>query len=167
MSLAFEVEVPGQVSPNDFDVIAHTIRATFGEAGIASTLGRSLSWSTGGVSQKERQLHISVSAAAGRTIIRAEERLSQIAGAYLGGLTGGVGGGLGFGSLGVTLGAMHSALIAVCFTGGTVLASYLGARTLFKGIARRRADELEGLVARLAVQCVQLIDHERAPRALP
>ncbi|MEO8333513.1 MAG: serine/threonine-protein kinase [bacterium] len=167
MSLAFEVEVPGQVSPNDFDVIAQTIRATFGEAGIASTLGRSLSWSTGGVSQKERQVHISVSASAGRTVIRAEERLSQIAGVYFGGLVGGVGGGLGFGSIGVTRGTLHSPVLALCFTSGTVVAAYLGARTLFKRVARRRADELESLVARLAVQVSELIAYDRAPRQLP
>jgi hypothetical protein len=167
MSLAFEVQVPGEVSPNDFDVIAHTIRATFGEAGIASTLGRSLSWSTGGMSQKERQLHVSVSVSAGRTIIRAEERLSQIAGAFFGGIGGGVGGGLGFGSLGVTLGAMHMPLVALCFTGGTLVTSFLGARALFKGVAHRRAEELEGLVGRLAVQVSELVAYDRAQRALP
>ncbi|MEO5816083.1 MAG: serine/threonine-protein kinase [Gemmatimonadaceae bacterium] len=167
MSLVFEVEVPGQVSPNDFDVIAQTIRATFGEAGIASSLGRSLSWSTGGVSHKERQLHINVTASAGRTVIRAEERLSQIAGAYLGASTGGVGGALGVGSTAVTMGAMHSPVLAICVTTGTVLASYLGGRRLFKGVATRRADELRGLVARLAVQVSELIAHDRAPRQLP
>jgi len=167
MALGFEVEVPGQVSPNDFDVIAHTIRSTFGEQGIASTLGRSFSWSIGGVSQNERQLHVSVSVSAGRTVIRAEERLNRLAGAFFGGIGGGVGGGVGFGSLGLTLGAMHSSLIAVCFTGGTILASYLGARTLFKSVAAKRADELEGLVARLAIQVSQLIEYDRAQKQLP
>jgi hypothetical protein len=62
---------------------------------------------------------------------------------------------------------MHSALIAVCFTGGTVLTSYLGARALFKGVARRRAEELEGLVARLAVQVSELIAYDRGPKQLP
>ncbi len=166
MSLSFEVEVPGHISPDDFYVIAQTIRATFGEAGVASTLSRSLNWTTGGL-QRERQLHISVSASAGRTVIRAEERLKQLAGAYFGGLGGGVGGGLGFGSLGVTLGAFHSPLMALWFTSGTVVTTLLGARMLFKRTTQTRAAELESLVSRLAVQVTQLIEYDSAPRALP
>jgi len=38
---------------------------------------------------------------------------------------------------------------------------------LFKGVARRRGEELEGLVTRLAVQVSELIAYDRAPRQLP
>jgi hypothetical protein len=164
MSLLFEVDVPGQLSPNDFDVIAHTIRTVMGEAGIATALGRTLSWSLGG-SQNQRRVHISVTAAAGRTQIRAEERLEQYAGTMFGGIGAGVGG-LGLASLGVTLGALHSGLLAVGVTGGALMGGYLTARTVFQNAARRRAAELEGLVSKLAVQATELIAHEQNPGAL-
>src|SRR5438105_14638350 len=43
MTLAYEVEIAGQVSPNDFDILAQIIRSTLGEAGMAAAIGRTLS----------------------------------------------------------------------------------------------------------------------------
>ena len=160
MSLLFEVDVPGQLSPNDFDVIAHTIRTVMGEAGIATALGRTLSWSLGGMAN-QRRVHISVTAAAGRTQIRAEERLGQFAGALFGGICGGGGAGLGLGSLPVTAGAFHSLSLALGVTGSVLLGAYLTARTVFRRGVHGRAAELEGLVAQLAVQATELIAHQQ------
>ena len=165
MSLVYEVEVAGQLSPDDFDVIAHTIRSVIGEAGIATALGRTLSWSLGGLSN-QRRVHISVSAAAGRTQIRAEERLSQSAGGIFGGIIGGGGGGFGSASIGVTMGVMHSPLAALLVGGSVVAGAYALARTIFARTARTRATELEGLVGKLAVQITGLVAHDQGPRAL-
>ena len=165
MALAYEVDVPGQLSPNDFDVIAHTIRAVIGEAGVATALGRTFSWSLGGT-QNQRRLHVSITAVAGRTQIRAEERLGQLAGGIFGGVVGGMGGGLGGGSLGVTLGAMHMGPAALLVSGTIVAGAYGLARTIFGHTARQRAAEVEGLVATLAAQVADLVADAPEPRAL-
>jgi serine/threonine protein kinase len=165
MHLVYEVEVPGQLSPNDFDVIVQTIRAVIGEAGVATALGRSFSWTLGGM-QNQRRLHVSVTAVAGRTHIRAEERLGQTAGALFGGIVGGLGGGLGAGSLGVTLGTMHLGPAAIGVSGFFVVGAYALARTIFTYTARGRATEIEGLVEKLAAQVADLVANTPEPRAL-
>ena len=160
MSLLYEAEVAGQLSPNDFDVIAHTIRTVMGDDGIASALGRTLSWSLGGMGH-QRRVHISVTATAGRTQIRAEERLGQHAGAIFSASMAAGGAGLGGGSLGVTLGHYHSVVLALGVTCSALLATYITARTIYRGGVHRRAAELEGLVAQLAEQATELIAHEQ------
>ncbi|MDB4917951.1 MAG: hypothetical protein JWM95_5595 [Gemmatimonadetes bacterium] len=162
-SLLYEIEIPGQVSPDDFDVLAHTIRSTFGEAGVASTLGRSLSWASAGVNRR-RHLHISISASGGRTHIRAEESLRELVGVVFGGILAG-------GSVGTALltglvagiGPMIG-LVPVLLMGGT----YAFAKSIVGRNVRTRAAELEGLVERLGVQCAVLIaDDAQAKAQLP
>ena len=164
-SLVYEAEVPGQLSPNDFDVIAHTIRSVIGEAGVATALGRSFSWSPGS-GENQRRLYISITAVRGRTQIRAEERLGRVAGGIFGGIVGGMGGGLGGGSLGVTLGAMHMGGAAAFVSLGIVAGAYALARTIFTYVSRTRAREVEGLVERLASQVTELVENSEEPKAL-
>ncbi|MEP6999515.1 MAG: protein kinase, partial [bacterium] len=166
MSLLFEVEVPGQLSPDDFDVVAHTIRTMMGEAGIATALGRTLSWSLGGMSN-QRRVHISVTAAAGRTQIRAEERMGQHAAAIFGGGIGGGGVGLGMCSFAATMGVLHAPIPAIGVLGSVIAGAYLIARKVFASAAGRRATELEGLVKTLAIQVTELIAHKDTPRGKP
>jgi hypothetical protein len=156
-SIIYEVDVQGQLSPNDFDVVAHTIRARMGEVGVATALGRSLSWTTSHNAPNSRRVHISITAAAGRTQIRVEERLDHFAGATFGGIVGGGGGGIGFGSLGITLGAMHSGLAALVTTTLVLTGAYSLARSIFTRTVHRRASELHGLSAILADQIAGLI----------
>jgi predicted Ser/Thr protein kinase len=165
-SLVYEADVAGQLSPNDFDVIAHTIRSVIGEAGVATALGRSFSWSPGS-GDNQRRLYISITAVRGRTQIRAEERLGPLAGALFGGLVGGLGGGLGGGSLGVTLGALHMGGAAAFVSLGIVAGAYTLARTIFTHAANTRAREVEGLVERLAEQVAELVAFDEPPRSLP
>jgi predicted lipid-binding transport protein (Tim44 family) len=162
----YEAEVPGQLSPDDFDVIAQTIRTLMGEAGIATALGRTLSWSLGGL-QNQRRVHVSVTAAGGKTQIRAEERLGQLAGGIFGGLVGGGGGGLGSASIGITQGALHApGVISLLFLGGIVGTAYAIARAVFSHKAQTHALQLETLVSTLALQVEDLVAVESAPRAL-
>lgn len=164
MSLVYEVEVAGQLSPDDFDVIAQTIRANIGEAGVATALGRTLTWSLAGL-QNQRRLHVSVTAAGGKTHIRAEERMGQYAGGIFGGIIGG--GGLGAGGVvgGLTAAATHSPM-AIFPAAGVVLAAYLLARTVFSHTVHQRAWELEGLMARLAAQVTDLVAEDQARKNL-
>ena len=146
-------------------MIAQTIRNIIGEAGVASALGRTLSGSLGGM-QNRRRVHVSVMAAGGRTTIRAEERLGPYAGAIFGGIMGGGGGGFGSASVGVTMGAMHSPVLALSVLGFIVGTAYTVARGIFTSTARSRASQLGKLVSTLAAQCTDLIADDVAPRVL-
>lgn len=160
MSIVFEAEVAGLLNPNDFDLITETIRAVIGEAGMASVLGRTLSWSPIG-GDNQRRLHVSITAAGGRTVIRAEERLGKLAGGVFGGIVGGAGGGFGGSSFGVTLGAMHAGpFVALGVALGMVAGAYAVARTVFTSMARSRSEELQDLVSRLERQVTALIAEE-------
>ena len=164
MSLVYEVEVAGQLSPDDFDVLAQTIRASVGEAGVATALGRTLTWSLVGL-QNQRRLHVSVTAAGGKTHIRAEERMGQYAGGIFGGLMGGLGGGLGS-ITGALVGKATQSPLAILATFGVVGAAYLLARTIFSRTVRRRAWELEGMMARLAAQVTDLVAEDQTQKRL-
>jgi predicted Ser/Thr protein kinase len=165
-SLLYEVEIPGQISPDDFDVIAHSIRSTFGEAGVTNTLGRSLSWTSAGFN-RQRHLHISIAASDGRTQIRAEENLREFVGVTMGGIVAGVG---GLGSAIVTgfaAGAMHlGATSAIVPVAGLSLA-YAVAKKIVVRNTHMRAMELQGLVERLAVQAAMLIANDQDAKSLP
>ena len=163
MTLIYEAEVQGQLSPNDFDVIAQTIRNVIGEAGVATALGRTLSWSLGGM-QNQRRVHVSVTAAGGRTMIRAEERLGQHAGGIFGSIVGGGGGGVGTASVGVTMGHMHNPLLAIGVLTFLVGTAYTVARGIFTSTSRSRGRQLELLVSTLAAQSTELIADDRVPR---
>ena len=166
MKLRYEAEVSGQVSPHNFDIIAQTIQTLVGEVGTVTALGRTLSYTLGGL-QNQRRVHVTVTAAGGRTIIRAEERLGQLAGGIFGGVMGGGGGGLGAGSIGITAGAMHApGSFVVTVLGLVVGAAYTGARAVFTHIATTRATQLESLVSTVALQVEDLIAAETPVRAL-
>ena len=165
MSLVYEVEVAGQLSPNDFDVIAQTIRATMGEAGMTSALGRTLNWSLGGL-QNQRKLNVSVTAAGGKTHIRAEERMGQYAGGIFGGIVGGGGGGFGGAIIGITMGVTHSGGAALTYALAIVTSAYLLARTIYQRTVHKRAWELEGLMAKLAAQVTDIVNEDQAQKKL-
>ena len=166
MQFVYEAEVQGQLSPNDFDVIAQTIRTLMGDAGTVTALGRTLSWSLEGL-HNQRRVHVSVTAAGGKTQIRAQERLGHFAGGLFGGIMGGGGAGLGTASIGITQGAMHApGSLSVLVLFGVVGAAYGVARTIFSQTAQTRASQLENLVSTLALQVEDLVAAASAPRAL-
>ncbi len=156
MALVYEAEVAGQLSPEDFDVIAQTIRAGLGEAGMATALGRTLTWSSGAV-QNQRRLNVNVTAAAGRTVIRAEERLGPLAGGLFGGVFGGGGGGFSAAAFGIGLGVTHSPMMAGLAVVAWLGTTYVTARTFFRRASNRRAKELQDVVEKVAAQCETLI----------
>ena len=95
-------------------------------------------------------VHLTITPHAGRTRIRIEENLTPVAGGYFGGILGGGGGaGMGIG-MGVGVGALHSPIFAAVFLVSALTGSYTLARTLFRGTAQRRGEELEDLLDRLA-----------------
>jgi hypothetical protein len=155
-SIVCEVEVPKEVRPEDFEVLALTIQRALGDPGHISSLGRSLHWSA---AQQQRRLQISVVPRNGRTIIRADERLQPLVGGIFGGIVGGAGGGVG-GGMGIPLGIAltHSVGAGFGFFGVIVGSAYLFARTLFRSLRRRRERELSNLVDDLAAHIMRVED---------
>jgi serine/threonine protein kinase len=155
-SIVCEVEVPKEVRPEDFEVLALTIQRALGDPGHISSLGRSLHWSA---AQQQRRLQISVVPRNGRTIIRADERLAPLVGGIFGGLLGGGGGGFG-GGMGIPLGIAltHSVAAAFGIFGAIVGGTYLFARKLFASLRRRRERELTNLIDDLAAHIMRTDD---------
>jgi serine/threonine-protein kinase len=153
MSILYEVQLPGEVPESELYVLVDTIRRHMGEPGHVGTIGRSVSWSSTG---KNRRLQISIVARHGKTSIRADERLGQLAGALYGGIVGGGGGGSGGAAIGIGIGAFHSGLMAVGLWGGIIAGTTLLARTIFKAQVRSRREKLRALVLELADQARDL-----------
>jgi predicted lipid-binding transport protein (Tim44 family) len=95
----------------------------------------------------------------GRTPIRIEEPLTQLAGGLFGGLMGGMGGGLSGVAFGVGMTVFDSAAAAVALIASLVSGSYLLARTVFGRMAHGRGEELQELMSRL----VELASATTAP----
>jgi eukaryotic-like serine/threonine-protein kinase len=154
MSILYEVHLPGEVPESELYVLVDTIRRHMGEPGHVGTIGRSVSWSSTG---KSRRLQISIVARHGKTSIRVDERLGQLAGALYGGIVGGGGGGSGGAAIGIGVGAFHSGLMAVSLWGGIIAGTTLLARTIFKAQVRSRREKLRALVLELADQARDLM----------
>lgn len=151
--LVFERIVDGEISPDAYEPIVNEIRRTFGDNGVPSVLGRTLAWTstqTGGRRHSRgRQIDVSVMSRGGVTTIRVEEELRNIAGALFGGLVGGGGGGTTGISVGLGMGAFHSAPLAAMLWLAIAGGFYTLARFLFSNISEKRENELRGLTDRL------------------
>jgi hypothetical protein len=89
----------------------------------------------------------------GRTIIRADERLSPVVGGIFGGIIGGGGGGVGGGlALPLAIATTHSGVVGLLAFGGTALAAFATARGVFKRVRHGRERELRELVDELAAR---------------
>lgn len=148
-SLLFERTVAGELPPDALEELPAEIQQRVGALGQASVVARTLTWQTE-TPNKTRSLHVVVTSREGKTHIRIEERLNQLAGALFGGLVGGVGGGAGGAGLGVALGVLGSAALAVALPLGAVAGSYFAARTIFSTMVARRREVLQDLLRHLS-----------------
>lgn len=161
-SIEYEVTVDGEISENDFAVLAETIRRTLSDVGVAGTMGRSFTWST---SDPKRRVHVAVQARGGRTTIRVAESLRQLMGSVFGGGVGGFGGGFGSAALGVIMGATQGAAeLAVPAALAIAATAYVGSRSVFKRTVRARQAELRELAARLAEEAKTSIESRTESR---
>ena len=158
-SLALERTIDGEVSPDEYDALVAEIQRAVGGMGSASLLGRSLQWTSAGGGRHRvstRTVQVTVAPKNGRTTIRIEEPVGQLAGGLFLSFMGGIGMGLmplvggGGGYLGMSVAGPGFAItvaIAACgaFLGGT----YLLARTIFNRIVSRRGETLQALMSRL------------------
>jgi len=149
MSIVYEVEIPGEVPESELFILVNTIRRRVGEAGNAGTIGRSVSWSS---TSKNRNVQITIVSRHGKTSIRVDERLPQLAGALFGGIMGGAGGGSGGIAFGIGMGTLHSLLLSFGIWGVAIAGSYVGARAVFSAQTRKRRKALRELAEELAMQ---------------
>ena len=164
-SIEYEIVVPGEVSENDFDQLAETIRRTMADAGVVAAMGRSFTWSA---TDPKRRVHASVTVRSGRTTIRVAEMLRPLMGSVFGGGVGGFGGGVGGPTFGILMGATHGLVeLALPAALAIVGIAYVGSRSVYKGIVRSRQAELRGLAMRLAEDARASIDARSEPRPRP
>ena len=154
-NLVLERTIDGEIPPDEYETIVLEIQRELGGVGQASTLGRSLVWTIQGVRGRRvssRTVQLTVTPRNGRTTIRMEESLGQVAGGLFGGLMGGLGGGTSGIAMGIGMGVFHSPAVAAGLIGGMVSASYLLARTIFARMVRTRGERMQRLMSRLAEQ---------------
>jgi hypothetical protein len=148
--------VPGELVPEDFELLIPIIQQTMREHGQPSLLGRTLTWRAE-VGQKERSIQVVVTSRDGETTLQAEERLQRLAGAIFGGGVAGGGSGIGVGfGLPLALNVLGSPLLAFAFPLGAMALGWMGAREIFRRIVRKRRKVLSELVARLSAEVTRL-----------
>jgi hypothetical protein len=156
MTIDYEIVVDGEMPEDDFDLLIDIIRRGVKDVGQVSQVGRSFTWNAMSTAS-QRRVGVSVLPRGGRTTIHVTEDLRQIAGGVFGGIMGGGGGGLGSASMGITMGALHSPIIAVTTLVGLIGAAYGTARTIFSRVSHKRQRSLRQLVEDLAEQARQSI----------
>ena len=147
--LHVERVIDGELSEDDLEALVGEVRRSFGEPGIVSTLGRTVTWSPT-PSQSARQLFVTVFTRGGQTTIRAEENLNLLAGGLFGGLMGVLGGMLSAPVVALAGPVFHAVLPVVGAVGALVGGSYALARSAYGSVSRQREQELRTLIERLA-----------------
>ncbi|MFV8752925.1 hypothetical protein ACNOYE_20460 [Nannocystaceae bacterium ST9] len=165
-SLHFEATLAGELPEHGFELLAHEIQTALGEPGIASKVGRSLTWqSTPNPGGGGRRIMITVTAMHGSTRLVADEKLGNLIGGLFGGIVGGVGGG-GMGLIAIPI--VFAPWSVPLFVGGVLGGSFALARTIFRSKAAQRSGELERLLTRMIEVCEECLDPPLelpAPRA--
>lgn len=145
--------VDGELSGDDLEALVDEVRRTFGEPGIVSALGRTVTWSPTptqyGRRNSGRRLFVTFTVRGGHTTLRAEEDLTPLAGGLFGGLMGGMGGGLTGPAIAIGVGAFHAALPVVGLVGAVIGGSYALSRGIYVAMARGREKALRQLIERL------------------
>ncbi len=160
MTIRIERTVAGEIPEQKLgDLIGIIERATDGH-GQASAVGQTLTWSSTNPGNATSQ-QVLVSSREGETVIRIEERLSNMAGALFGGLLGGVGGGLGIGVGGALGGVLGSVALGVGFPIVVIGATYFATRKLYSSIVGKKRQKMSNLMDAIAGHVVDVVDPER------
>jgi len=137
--IVVEATVDGEMPERDYDLVLDLIRREIGEVGQIGSVGRTFSWS---VSNQNRKLQISVMPRGGKTTVRIDEQLSNIAGGVFGGIMGGGGGGFGGMMMGILMGTTHQPLLAGAAWLATIGVSFGAARTTLRHVAKNKHTKL-------------------------
>lgn len=150
VTIRLERTVPGELPEGAFDELIPLIQVATEGQGQASSVGKTLTWSSRTASQTSAQ-QVLVSSTRGETLIRIEENLGGLAGGLFGGILGGVGGGVGLGVGGALGGVLGSVAFGVGFPILVIGASYVASRGIYKAAVARRRRAMEALMERIAV----------------
>ncbi len=137
--IVVEATIDGEMPERDYDLVLDLIRREIGEVGQIGSVGRTFSWS---VSNQNRKLQISVMPRGGKTTVRIDEQLSNIAGGVFGGIMGGGGAGLGGMMMGIFAGATHQPLLGGAAWLATIGVSFGAARTTLRHLAKNKHTKL-------------------------
>jgi hypothetical protein len=171
LQICYECVLEGELHERDFDVMVDTIRrraGDWGDAGLLSTVGRSLTWSTH--SKAGRRMQVSIFPRNGKTTIRVLESLKESAGGIYGGIIGGFGGGLGGIAFaifqkarGFGLGLTHDERMIYGLATWFCLAglSALSARIIADRFSTTRQKSLQAMIRELANRAKDSIDFDR------
>jgi hypothetical protein len=150
--LTYVRQVQGELPAEAREEVVDYLRRAFGALGRVSELGRGLDWSLVPPSSP-RIIEVSLRVRGGKTRLRLDERLGQVAGGLFGGIVGGLGGGgMGF-VIPTTLATLgpRGLLFTVPLW---LLAVYTAVRFGYRSLVKRRARQLvrvtRGLTALLA-----------------
>jgi serine/threonine protein kinase len=174
--LLVERVVDGEIPTEEFDTLLQEMRATFHVMGYETRTARSLIWTgrppkkdvspfdlselmVAGAGSDNPDVLLRVTVRPGRTRIRLEQRLTEVAGGIYGGVWGGVGGAGVVGSI-VGLGVATGAPLEVALMGAGLSAAlgYALSRVIYRAVVKSKSRTLEGLADRLAEQCEDLVE---------
>lgn len=149
LTVTAQAEVEGELTEEGFQQVVATLQSTLKEPGHPSLMARILTWRNEVAKSGGRSTMVSVACRGGRTTVRVEENLQQVAGAFHGGITagGGMGIGMGFG-LPMAL-ATGSVLLGVAFPLGVIGAGYVISRGSYRIYVDRRRRAVAHLLGRL------------------
>jgi len=157
MRLSIERLVPGEVPEAEFPTLVDEVRRTLGDVGMASTLGRSVTWTSVRGTSAARQLQVAVSVRAGQTRIHVQDSLGDLRAGVFGGVFGGVGGG-GLGPIvGVAIEGLQAPAVLFAAVPLWIAAVFSSARSIYHYSTRSRHRQLEALADRLVALARQLM----------
>jgi hypothetical protein len=154
--------VEGEVPDAEFPVLIEEIGRTLGVAGTASSLVRTVTWTSARGFAAGRDVQVSFSARAGRTRISVGENLrNDVVGAFAGFSTG-----IGFGGVAIGTGLLGAAGVPLLIP--LWIPAWIGgvlsiARRIYGRTYRSRSREMERLADRLATLATQLVPRLRLP----
>ncbi len=161
VKLDYETTIDGELSEIGFEEIADEVRRQLGEMVTVSAVGRTMSVTTAMTATKQgpnaRRIQINISSRNGRTHIRANEDLSQLATGWFVGLT--LGGGLsgGMAMMGAVVGATHNPLLGLATVLTSVGVAYSCARYAYVRNSRKREAELKSVTEKIAQRAREFV----------
>lgn len=161
--IELERTLSGEFPEEEFSLFVPDVQEAAGTHGQASALGKVFTWQST-TPQGERSLQVTVTSRDGKTRIRIEERLGNLAGQLFGGMVGGGGGGVGLGiGLGVGIGALQSAAFAIAWPISIIGGAYFLARSIYTSTARKRQRALRDLLDRLTERIEEVVSRQALP----
>ena len=161
VKLDYETTIEGELTEIGFEEIADEVRRQLGEMVTVSAVGRTLSVTTAMTATKQgaasRRIQINISSRNGRTNIRANEDLSQLATAWFVGLT--MGGGFSGGTalMGVVMGTTHNLPLGLATIVASIVVAYSAARFFYGRSSRKRDAELQQVMQKIAQRAREFV----------